>query len=271
MARNDGLAEPSASGPAEQHRLGVATLTASPKRGNALGPVDDSMSTALAQPLPEPISSRPTSRAANGTSAPAQPVARPTQISSPCGEDRCGGIPSCSALSSSTCGPPGDEPIIASRRGAILPNGTRYPGALVADILEYRLLRAATLRGGTAASAEALARCDALEARLRSLEEGPNDAGHVRAFHRFDFALPVYLIVTTQGTARVVPAQLENISAGGVKLRSSLRPLQGQEVALLVEHPDGSRARLPARVVWRGSEDALGLMFAGAPAWGESP
>lgn len=271
MAGGDGLTETSASGPAGLPMLGLATLTAPFERGNAPGPVDDSMSTALAQPLPDPISSRPTARAANGTSAPADAAVPNAQMRLAHAEDRCGDAPFCTASPASSCGPVGDDPIVASRRRANLPDGSAYPGALVADILEYRLLRAATLRGGRAASPRALARCHELESKLRSLDEGPNDAGHVRAFHRFNFALPVYLVVTSRGTARVVPAAIENISAGGVKLRSSLRPLQGQSVALLVEHPDGSRARLPARVVWRGDEDALGLMFAGAPAWGESP
>ncbi len=271
MAGNAGLTEPSASGPAELPLLGLATLTAPFVRGNAPGPVDESMSTALAQPLPDPISSRPTSRAANGTPAPALTLITNAQIQVCHAGDQCGDVPACTASPPSCWGPLGDEPIVASRRAATLPDGSAYPGALVADILEYRLLRAATLRGGRAASPRALARCDELESRLRSLDDCPTPKRHARAYHRFDFALPVYLVVSSQGTGRVVPAVIENISAGGVKLRSSLRPLQGQSVALLVEHPDGSRARLPARVVWRGDDDALGLMFAGAPAWGESP
>ncbi len=146
-----------------------------------------------------------------------------------------------------------------------LPNGRPYPGDLVADILEYRILRARTL-SGTALHAEDLDRYDTLQALLCSSDDDQHH-GHGRAYHRFGLRMPGRLRVSQGRGATIYEVGIDNVSAGGVKLFGARAHAAGERVQLLLPQQDDERTIvLPARVAWMKGA-AVGLMFAGAARW----
>jgi hypothetical protein len=125
----------------------------------------------------------------------------------------------------------------------------------------------AHMLAGKRLGSRAQARYDELEDRLRAREgSGTSERGHLRAFHRFDVQLAAAVRFCVGGERVLVPAEMENLSAGGVKLTMPESPTVGERVWLQLQLTGGAVAILPSRVIWaRGS--AIGLMFAGAPKW----
>lgn len=147
--------------------------------------------------------------------------------------------------------------------GPMLPSGEPYAGDLLADILEYRRVRARVLGGGVLPRSLA-ERHKTLEDHLGTVTG--EDKGRGRAFHRFELRVPAMLRMAHGGAVRVAEVGVDDISAGGVKLVGGGVRVEGERVELLMDTADGRTVILPARVAWmRGA--ALGLMFAGAARW----
>lgn len=145
----------------------------------------------------------------------------------------------------------------------LMPNGEPYPGNLLADILEYRRMRARVLGGSTLPASHESRYAD-LQGLLCASESGRT--GHGRAYHRFDIRVPATLHVSKGRTLEALRVGVDNISAGGVKLQGASARVAGERVELLMDAGQGRVVILPARVAWMG-RGALGLMFAGAARW----
>ena len=147
--------------------------------------------------------------------------------------------------------------------GPKMPTGEPYPGDLLADILEYRRVRARVLGGGVL-HPSLTGRHQTLEDHLGTVTG--EDKGRGRAFHRFALRVPATLRLAQGRSVRAVEVGVDDISAGGVKLVGAGERVAGERVELLMDTADGRTVILPARVAWmRGP--ALGLMFAGAARW----
>ncbi len=150
----------------------------------------------------------------------------------------------------------------ANETVAVMPDGTPYPGDLIGDIVAYRDLRANMLSGSL--SDADIERCNLLEDRLRGQKEVFIDGKpFIRSFNRFDYSFHARLRVG-DGTP-LIDVQVADISAGGVKIRIEDSLPMGERVWLVVSHK-GASVVLPSRVAW-AKQNALGLMFAGAPSW----
>lgn len=144
-----------------------------------------------------------------------------------------------------------------------MPGGEPYPGNLLADILEYRRMRARVL-GGSTLPASHESRYTELQSLLCASESGRQ--GHGRAYHRFKLRVSATLHVSKGRTLDAVEVGVDNLSAGGVKLKGAQARVAGERVELLMDAGQGRVVILPARVAWIG-DNALGLMFAGAARW----
>ena len=152
---------------------------------------------------------------------------------------------------------------IGDSAGPVMPSGEPYPGDLLADILEYRRIRARVLGGGVLPKSMTR-RYETLQ-NLMGAVTG-KDKGRGRAFHRFDLRVPAALRMAEGRSVKVIEVGVDNMSAGGVKLAGAGARPAGERVELLMDSADGRTVVLPARVAWmRGT--ALGLMFAGAARW----
>jgi hypothetical protein len=148
------------------------------------------------------------------------------------------------------------------------------------DILEYRELRLRALRGqpGDARVAE---RCAALEQILQQARSAGDGMVALRRHHRFACSIPAQLThgSGSRGAVRCSTVEIEDVSAGGAKLRFGERAIGvGEMVWLTIELAGADRSRIPssdaatvvmmARVVWAQPHEAtLGLVFAGAPRY----
>ncbi len=149
-----------------------------------------------------------------------------------------------------------------ANRGATLPDGNPYPGDLLADILEYRTLRACALRGQDLGPT-ARERYKSLQSLLCASDERE---GHGRAYRRFDLRMPARLRISRGRSVDTVEVGIDNVSAGGVKLFGGSARAEGERVELVLADTERRTVVLPARVAWmRGP--SLGLMFAGAARW----
>jgi FHA domain len=143
------------------------------------------------------------------------------------------------------------------------PSGREYPGNLLADILEYRTLRAQQLRGGFNESSRQV-----FERLKDQLQQPPSTDARLaqRAFYRFGCWLPARLRL---GTGDELRCQVRDVGVDGTQLVSEAHGLSiDAPVCLLVEMIDAGERRsivLAGRVAWTDRE-FLGLAFAGAPA-----
>lgn len=151
----------------------------------------------------------------------------------------------------------------AEEAGPMLPSGEPYPGNLLADILEYRRMRARVLGGATLPEAQE-SRYGELQGLLCATES--EGFGHSRAYHRFDIRVPALLRLAQGRGSRLIEVGVDNLSAGGVKLEGAEARTEGERVELLMNAGQDRVVVLPARIAWmRGT--SLGLMFAGAARW----
>lgn len=170
------------------------------------------------------------------------------------------------------------RPSTCVRLDATFENGERYAGHLLADVFEYRALRARLLEGYEPTDDE-LDRLGRLETALRP--SGPAvraDGRAARRSHR-------WLTEPRRGFRLRDPAGDEapddvapqDLGAGGMCVATGREYRPGQALELLVptDHrstreasaaPDPSAIRQAVRVAW-AREGRVGLMFAGGPAW----
>jgi hypothetical protein len=143
------------------------------------------------------------------------------------------------------------------------PSGREYPGNLLADILEYRTLRAQQLRGGFSESSRQV-----FERLKAQLQQPPSTDARLaqRAFYRFGCWLPARLRL---GTGDELPCQVRDVGVDGAQLVSEAHGLFiDAPVCLSVEMIEAGERRsvvLAGRVAWTDRE-FFGLAFAGAPA-----
>lgn len=161
----------------------------------------------------------------------------------------------------------GSDPEEQRRRGL---------GYLV-DILEYRELRLRSLRGAPIDTS----RYDVLERRLQQHPLGIDDEAAMRRYTRLRCSIPAQLTHHEHGSASTVAVEVADISAGGARVtfgEYSIRTgaivwlafdlTQAEREGTLV--PDADTVVFKARVVWTRAHDAqVGLIFAGAPQYGE--
>ncbi len=195
---------------------------------------------------------------------PQTPPWSPVCLSSGQGEDACAPpVPTRAAPDASgACSGVGGVETAAESQPR-MPSAVPYPGNLLADILEYRRLRARVLGGGELPKARG-DRYEHLQGLLCASETG--ERGHVRAYDRFDIRVPAVLRVADGRGVRSTHVGVDNISAGGVKLVGASARAEGERVELLMDAGDGRTVVLPARVAWM-NDHAVGLMFAGAARW----
>lgn len=136
--------------------------------------------------------------------------------------------------------------------------GAAYFGNLVADILEYRELRNQRLRGEelTEAQTDTLER---LDARLRQPPGDGDVESRLRSFYRFECGFPAQV----RSTLGYLEVDVEDISAGGLKLRAEHSVTPGDPVFMMLPTTDPECSiTFPSRVAWV-KDDVFGVMFAG--------
>ena len=168
------------------------------------------------------------------------------------------------------------RPTACVRVEATSEQGERYDGHLLADIFEYRALRARLLDGHEPSGAD-LDRLATLESRLRPT--GPAVRPDGRAARRSLRWLTAprsgfRLVDPTKPDATDVVAP-HDLGAGGVCVATEQTYEAGQALELRVAtHDEGATGgdegpleiRQAVRVAW-AREGRVGLMFAGGPAW----
>jgi len=258
------MADAGGRAPCALRRPIAPTLTVSHQLGNARDPDGVPMSTAfdLTASLSVPDCEMETGEAANGPGP--QTQWSPPQETQGTGSELCDPPVQtlfAAAIRGECTGVGGIEATDAA--GPMMPTGEPYPGDLLADILEYRRVRARVLGGGVLPQS--------LTGRHKTLEDHlgtvtGEDKGRGRAFHRFELRVPATLRLAQGRSVRVAAVGVDDISAGGVKLVGAGERVAGERVELLMDTADGRTVILPARVAWMQGP-ALGLMFAGAARW----
>ena len=133
-----------------------------------------------------------------------------------------------------------------------------YFGNLVADILEYRELRNHQLRGEELTEAQATT-LERLDAKLRQPHGDDGVESRLRSFYRFECGFPAR-VRSTLGSLEV---EVEDISAGGLKLRADHAVTPGEPVFMMLPTTDPECSiTFPSRVAWV-KDDMFGIMFAG--------
>lgn len=143
------------------------------------------------------------------------------------------------------------------------PDGGEYEGNLVADILEYRTLRAQHLRGGFSDPCTTRA-----FERLRDKLQQPPSADRrlaLRAFCRFGCWLPAHVRLAS---GEELSCHIRDVGVDGAQLMVTDHHMPSETIAwLMVEVIEAGERRaiaLAGRVAWIDGE-FLGLAFAGAP------
>lgn len=149
-------------------------------------------------------------------------------------------------------------------------DGLFYPGDLICDLVEYRILRASSFKNPLKAAQ--VAHLSSLEEKLRQSSAGSDQDDletRLRAFQRYDCLYPASISYVIEPESRVthrMAVRIEDTSAGGVKVSSKHSFEPGDPVTLHLEKlgPDCDEIRFPSRVAWT-TAIAFGLMFAGPP------
>lgn len=147
------------------------------------------------------------------------------------------------------------------------PDGRRYEGNLLFDVLVYRSLRARQM-AGLALNCEDETMLTELESSLRPTE-AQQSAPVRRNFLRFDTSDIDGIALARYGEPVVTMSGTLDLGGGGICVRTNLSLEAGESVSVHVSGQGEDHHRtvvLPARVAWvRGSK--VGLMFAGGPSW----
>jgi len=141
-------------------------------------------------------------------------------------------------------------------------DGSPYVGNLIADILEYRTLRAQQLRGGFGHPAQAHV-FERLGQQLRQPQSSDARLAQ-RAFRRFGCWLPAHVRLTS---GEELPCHVRDVGVDGAQLVVEARLTVDALVRLTVEVIDDGERRtivLSGRVAWVDGE-FLGIAFAGPP------
>ncbi|MEM6295960.1 MAG: FHA domain-containing protein [Myxococcota bacterium] len=157
--------------------------------------------------------------------------------------------------------------VIVDAFAGLEPGSREYALAVLRDVLDYRRLRLADLRGDVLARAER-ARFGDLQARLLGTTDG-DDLPSTRRFTRFECRLPATVTQRDGTFSRTLDVELLDLSAGGTRLSlndPAIRP--GDEVWLAFNlaalFSYGQQVVFRCRVVWTlADRGSMGLMFGG--------
>lgn len=145
---------------------------------------------------------------------------------------------------------------------ATLPDGSRYPGDLLDDVVTYRSLRTKKLRDDELEPEE--------EERFRALDDRmrpPPDRSGFRRYHRYGCRIPAFLRLLI---GRTLPVVVENLGVDGAKVCVPWHRLATNTIAWLaidvVRGREASILVFAGRVVWWEREH-LGMSFSGSPGW----
>lgn len=145
---------------------------------------------------------------------------------------------------------------------ATLPDGSRYPGDLLGDVVAYRSLRTKKLRGDELDDHEEQ-HFGALDACLRP----PPDGSGARRYHRYACHFPAFIRLLA---GRTLPVVVENLGVDGAKVCVPWHRLATNTIAwLAIDVVCGRQCSIlvfSGRVVWWEREH-LGLSFSGSPGW----
>jgi hypothetical protein len=147
---------------------------------------------------------------------------------------------------------------------AFWPDGRLYAGDLLGDIVRYRDLRARAL-AGSCMTADDTSTLIALEMKLRQPLRRGTQPKERRFFRRYTCQFQARL--EHAADQEPLDVTVDNVSAGGVKLRADHSLREGERVQLRMEASSGDESRtvaFPSRVAW-AADGVLGLMFAGPP------
>lgn len=147
---------------------------------------------------------------------------------------------------------------------AFWPDGRLYAGDLLGDIVRYRELRARAL-AGSCMTADDTSTLIVLEMKLRQPLRRDSEPKERRFFRRYSCHFPAKL---EHGVAQEpMEVAVDNVSAGGVKIRAGHSLKEGEPVQLRVEvaaTDESHTVVFPSRVAWT-ADGVFGLMFAGCP------
>lgn len=156
----------------------------------------------------------------------------------------------------------GDGLDARDRLMATLPDGSRYPGDLLDDVVAYRSLRTKKLRGDELEHGDE-ARFHALDVQLRP----PPDRSGFRQYHRYGCHIPAFIRLLA---GRTLPVVVENLGVDGAKVCVPWHRLATNTIAWLaidvVRNRQSSILVFSGRVVWWECEH-LGMSFSGSPGW----
>lgn len=143
------------------------------------------------------------------------------------------------------------------------PDGTEHGGYLIDDIIEFRTLRAQSLRGSLHDPASRR-RFESLTQRLQH-PPGPHAHAERRAFARFECSFDAQLRLPSGDE---LSCEVRDLGVDGAQLLVGEHDLEFDEIVWLsIELEIEARSRqevLAGRVAWIDG-DTLGLTFAGAP------
>jgi hypothetical protein len=161
-------------------------------------------------------------------------------------------------------GPPTASGGFPSSIVALWPDGRLYAGDLLGDIVRYRDLRARAL-AGSCTTADDTSTLIALEMKLRQPLRRDRQPKERRFFRRYTCQFQARL--EHAAAKEPMNVTVENVSAGGAKIRAEHSLHEGERVQLRVAVSTGDESRtvvFPSRVAWT-ADGILGLMFAGPP------
>lgn len=151
---------------------------------------------------------------------------------------------------------------VRDRLMATLPDGSRYAGDLLDDVVAYRSLRTKKLRGDELERGDDV-RFQTLDAQLRP----PPDRSGFRQYHRYGCHIPAFIRLLA---GRTLPVVVENIGVDGAKVCVPWHRLATNTIAWLaidvVRNRQSSILVFSGRVVWWECEH-LGMSFSGSPGW----
>ncbi len=156
---------------------------------------------------------------------------------------------------------------------ALRPDGSRYKGDLVSDILVFRDLQLRVTRHETVSPIE-LEVLQRFASAFGQPADDPSPYASLRRFVRFRCRFPARVRWVMGSEERTAAVDVQDLGVGGARLMWQEHPLHEGVVAWLVIDTVASvRTRtlvFPTRVAW-ATPSEIGLQFAGMPEWERGP
>lgn len=153
---------------------------------------------------------------------------------------------------------------------ALRPDGSKYQGDLLGDILAFRDLQLRVTRRDTVSPIE-LEVLQRFAAAFRQPPDDPSPYAGLRRFVRFRCRFPARVRWLENSQERIAGVDVQDLGVGGARLTWREHPLHEGVVAwLVIDMASGGRTRtlvFPTRVAWATPLE-VGLQFAGMPEWG---